>query len=170
MDILHPHMLSKQQLLAIFHQRHFTIPRLEELSRDELIDLYSKHLLPLPRRGSRATASDHSRPQSSADVEMKDASPSASRSNPSSRVRQRIVFSDSTDPHRTESVDNVSYGVKRIRLISSTSTSTSSSTSQPQTSNNSKRTLEVSPSQQLTNGGTNKPVQVPSKRQKITWP
>ncbi|XP_055524502.1 uncharacterized protein LOC129718107 [Wyeomyia smithii] len=160
MDILHPHMLSKQQLLAIFHQRHFHIPRLEELSRDELIELYSKHLLPLPRRGSRPN-------NQSSDVEMKDTSrPTSSSKTPSPNVRQRIVYSETASP--PETVDNVSHGVKKIRLVSPAN-GVSLSTTQNQPSNGKRRLPEVSPSRGV-NCAPSRPLQTSSKRQKITWP
>ncbi|KAL9695061.1 hypothetical protein quinque_014346 [Culex quinquefasciatus] len=94
MDLLHPQLLSKQQLLDIFRQRHFTIPRLEESTRDELIQLYTKHLLPQPRRGTPGSGSSADGPQ---DVEMKDCSPPSNgdASRKRNNVRQRIVYGDS---------------------------------------------------------------------------
>uniref|UniRef100_A0A1Q3EY04 Uncharacterized protein n=1 Tax=Culex tarsalis TaxID=7177 RepID=A0A1Q3EY04_CULTA len=172
MDLLHPQLLSRQQLLEIFRQRHFTIPRLEESSRDELIQLYTKHLLPQPRRGAVPNAA----PQ---DVEMKDvtgASPSnGDGSRKRNNVRQRIVYGDGPG-----AVDNVSHGMKKIRLISGSSgtpagmneSGNRSVTEQRerQNSNNMivKRPLEISPGKASTMSATaSNPT---SKRQKITWP
>ncbi|XP_055616255.1 uncharacterized protein LOC129762219 [Toxorhynchites rutilus septentrionalis] len=155
MDILHPHLLSKQQLLDIFHQRHFTIPRLDELSRDELICLYTKHLLPLPRRSTTSANS------TSNDVDMDEASPNKSETRRTANVRPRIVYSDESP------MDNVRHGVKRIRLVHSSSSSNDANSSG--TSFAVKRSPEVTSS-----GSTNKTVfetaATPSKRKKITWP
>ncbi|EAT40524.1 AAEL007744-PA [Aedes aegypti] len=163
MDILHPHLLSKQQLLDIFRQRHISIPRLEESTRDELISLYSKYLLPLPRRGGSS-----SNPQDSSslpqDVEMADASSKSTNSNgdsrrPSSNVRNRIVYSDSP-------VDNVSHGMKRIKLINTGGGGANVASSPKPVMV--KRTLEISPGKSSSMGSAVSPA--PSKRQKITWP
>ncbi|XP_019564469.2 uncharacterized protein LOC109432581 [Aedes albopictus] len=173
MDILHPHLLSKQQLLEIFRQRHISIPRLEESSRDELISLYSKYLLPLPRRGggsssSNATDCSSNHAQQQQDVEMADASSSRNgdhhRSKAGSNVRNRIVYSDSP-------VDNVSHGMKRIRLINTGGGNVvaNSSGPKPVTTTVVKRTLEISPNRKSGSVG-NVVSPAPSKRQKITWP
>ncbi|XP_062546273.1 uncharacterized protein LOC134212434 [Armigeres subalbatus] len=162
MDILHPHLLSRQQLLDIFRQRHISIPRLEESSRDELISLYTKYLLPLPRRGAStsnaADCSSHNPP----DVEMRDdALPKSTAPNGDirrSNVRQRIVYSESP-------VDNVSHGMKKIKLINSGVGGAVANSSKTVVA---KRTLEVSPSKSNSNGSAISPG--PSKRQKITWP
>ncbi|EDS38820.1 conserved hypothetical protein [Culex quinquefasciatus] len=158
MDLLHPQLLSKQQLLDIFRQRHFTIPRLEESTRDELIQLYTKHLLPQPRRGTPGSGSSADGPQ---DVEMKDCSPPSNgdASRKRNNVRQRIVYGDSP------AVDNVSHGMKKIRLISSSGTF---ATSHNSSSVVVKRSLEISPGKTATmsEAANNSS----SKRQKITWP
>ncbi|XP_058811508.1 ashwin-like [Topomyia yanbarensis] len=174
MDILHPYMLSKDQLLEIFRQRNFLIPRLDELSRDELIGLYVRHLLPQPRRGetpssSSSTSIGTNGSTQSPDVEMKD----VGQSRKSSTARQRIVFSDQSP----QSVDNVSNGMKRIKLINATDCGrmdgrTDPSRSSQNTNISTKRTLEVSPSKagnSTSNGGI-KLNPASNKRQKITWP
>ncbi|XP_065081544.1 uncharacterized protein LOC135704054 [Ochlerotatus camptorhynchus] len=163
MDILHPHILSKQQLLDIFRQRHIMIPRLEESTRDELINLYMKYLLPQPRRGSSSSTTEQNSSHLQQDVEMTDDSPKSVTSRKSgSNVRNRIVYSESP-------VDNVSHGMKRIKLISSISSSSigSANASSP-TPVIIKRALEISPSKSNCSGSTMS--SAPSKRQKITWP
>ncbi|XP_055585983.1 uncharacterized protein LOC129738749 [Uranotaenia lowii] len=168
MDILHPHLMSKKQLLELFQQRQFSIPRLEELSRDELINLYCKHLLPMPQRagGSKSSTSAEAASRYPNDVEMVDATatPRANLKN----VRQRIVYSESNP------VENVSHGFKRIRLINSGDCARKEAERSPapetknvssSISSISKRTIEISPSK--TGVAVNA---APSKRQKITWP
>ncbi|XP_065091686.1 uncharacterized protein LOC135712670 [Ochlerotatus camptorhynchus] len=162
MDILHPHILSKQQLLDIFRQRHIMIPRLEESTRDELITLYMKYLLPQPRRGASSSTSEQNSSHLQQDVEMIDASPkSVTSRKSSSNVRNRIVYSESP-------VDNVSHGMKRIKLISNISNSISSANPSSPTPVIIKRALEISPSKSNCSGSTMS--SAPSKRQKITWP
>uniref|UniRef100_A0A8D8H5P4 (northern house mosquito) hypothetical protein n=1 Tax=Culex pipiens TaxID=7175 RepID=A0A8D8H5P4_CULPI len=170
MDLLHPQLLSKQQLLDIFRQRNFTIPRLEESTRDELIQLYTKHLLPQPRRGTPGSGSSADGPQ---DVEMKDCSPPSNgdTSRKRNNVRQRIVYGDSP------AVDNVSHGMKKIRLISGSlatniganGTGTRSFAEQHNSSSVVvKRPLEISPGKATAVSATAS--NSTSKRQKITWP
>ncbi|XP_058444487.1 ashwin-like [Malaya genurostris] len=173
MDILHPNLLGKEQLLKIFRERNFKIPRLEELSRDELIDLYVKHLLPQPRRGAASNSSSSTSVGTnssiqSPDVEMKDLSASNTPKKSSSTARQRIVFSDQTP----QAVDNVSNGMKRIKLITSSNGASSSisRSNSIQTTTASKRPLEISTSRTGSNNGGIKLNPAPTKRQKITWP
>lgn len=162
--------MGLSQILSF--QRHFTIPRLEESTRDELIQLYTKHLLPQPRRGTPGSGSSADGPQ---DVEMKDCSPPSNgdASRKRNNVRQRIVYGDSP------AVDNVSHGMKKIRLISSSGTfATNVGTNGTGTrsyvgQHNSssvvvKRSLEISPGKTATmsEAANNSS----SKRQKITWP
>uniref|UniRef100_A0A8D8H5Q6 (northern house mosquito) hypothetical protein n=1 Tax=Culex pipiens TaxID=7175 RepID=A0A8D8H5Q6_CULPI len=170
MDLLHPQLLSKQQLLDIFRQRNFTIPRLEESTRDELIQLYTKHLLPQPRRGTPGSGSLTDSPQ---DVKMKDCSTPSNgdASRKRNNVRQPIVYGDSP------AVDNVSHGMKKIRLISGTlatndgtnGTGTRSFTEQHNSSSVVvKRPLEISPGKATAVSAA--AGNSTSKRQKITWP
>lgn len=160
---------------TLYFQRHFTIPRLEESTRDELIQLYTKHLLPQPRRGTPGSGFSADGPQ---DVEMKDAtncSPTtngdASRKRNSGR--QPIVYRDNP------AVDNVSHGMKKIRLISgSGSLATNAGTNgsgtgsfmeqQKRSNVVVKRPLEISPGKAVAvSAAASNPT---SKRQKITWP
>ncbi|KAH3728456.1 uncharacterized protein LOC127852341 [Dreissena polymorpha] len=52
-DWLYPGILTKQQLIDVLNQRYIKEQSLESMSKDELVDLYTKYIIPLPQRKYR---------------------------------------------------------------------------------------------------------------------
>lgn len=56
-DLLYPELMSVKAIVKILKERYVKHPRLEELDKADLVQLYEKTVLPLPQREYRDTRS-----------------------------------------------------------------------------------------------------------------
>uniref|UniRef100_A0A1L8DBE4 Protein aael aael007744 aedes aegypti n=1 Tax=Nyssomyia neivai TaxID=330878 RepID=A0A1L8DBE4_9DIPT len=53
MDLLHPNLLTNEQIMALLKERQLDIPNIATMGREELVRLYKNFLLPQPCRRPR---------------------------------------------------------------------------------------------------------------------
>uniref|UniRef100_U5EDI5 Protein aael aael007744 aedes aegypti n=1 Tax=Corethrella appendiculata TaxID=1370023 RepID=U5EDI5_9DIPT len=169
MDLQHPHLLTREQFIQILIERNLNIPNVECMSRDELLILFKKYIMPLPRRPDKNSKNeDNAQIIDNDPLQNRLAIESHCQANKSKH--NRITF-------ESDNIKNVSYGVKRIKLNHNgceLSTATSSSINlKPTITMETTTTLPVTKSislkRQVDQDIVMKDIN-PKKRQKIIWP
>ncbi|CAK1585143.1 unnamed protein product [Parnassius mnemosyne] len=51
--LLHPELLTNQQLMSIIQERHLRVPNMETIARDELLELFHHYCVPYGQRKYR---------------------------------------------------------------------------------------------------------------------
>lgn len=132
-DWLYPELLSQDRLVEILRQRYIRRTDLEQLQKDELVDLYYKFIIPLPQRTYRQNRRGQEMTRRQATMENQRVTSSQGEEN-SDRKRMRNSGPESRFltsynlPSTGERIKPppscIDFGKKKIKLSSGSATST----------------------------------------------
>eukprot|EP00105_Crassostrea_gigas_P029394 XP_011451329.1 PREDICTED: ashwin [Crassostrea gigas] len=137
-DWLYPELMSQDKLVKILRQRYIRRTDLEQLQKDELVDLYYKYIIPLPQRTYRKNRRGQEMTRRQAAMEKKKGT-SFQGEESSDRKRTRNSGPESrflTSYNLPSSGERIKpppscidFGKKKIKLSSGSATSTENKSS-----------------------------------------
>lgn len=137
-DWLYPELLSQERLVEILRQRYIRRTDLDQLQKDELVDLYNKYIIPLPqrtyrnnRRGQEMTKRQAAMEKNRASSLQEEKSSDKKRkmnSGPESRFLTSYNLPSSGERIKPPP-SCIDFGKKKIKLSSGSKTSTENKTS-----------------------------------------
>uniref|UniRef100_A0A1B0DB79 Uncharacterized protein n=1 Tax=Phlebotomus papatasi TaxID=29031 RepID=A0A1B0DB79_PHLPP len=105
MDLLHPNLLTNEQIVAILKERHLDISNIAGTSREELVRLYKSFIMPQPCR----RAKERGIPENgNSGTEAKDCLDRDQANGERKRKHNRITFSEGDTKSK-----EICYKVKR---------------------------------------------------------